>query len=247
MYKELNFNFEGMMRCFSKCLLALNLLISTCSYGDGCVELSRLYIGGIFQQVNSIWSNDAKQDGGFPGVAVGYDYVGRNSIYAGGEFNYMTGRWTGSAGNDPTHEYKTEFRLGYQISTCLPCFSPIPFVGIGYDVFNQDISGNPSFRSHFWYIPFGIRLDYPITAYFKTGLRGFIGPMFGGRWKVITWANAKTWLIWNVEIPLTYSHCKIFDISLVPFVKQWAYRSQGQLIGQKNLYYGVRIEAGYNF
>lgn len=211
----------------------------------------RVYIGGGWQNLNSIWSNDTKQRGSMGGGIVGYDFQKRNYFYVGINVNYMQGKLHGSAGNDLTREYFVEGRMGYTISPCC-CESLMitPYSGAGYCVFDQSIGEGMKFKSRFWYIPFGARLEYYFNAYWKIGLRGFVGPMFSGRWKVTESQKANVWLIWKAELPITFSTClcgEAMDISLIPFVREWAYRKKGELIGQKNIYGGVQLQFGYHF
>lgn len=242
----------------------------------------RVYIGPSWQNLNSIWANDTKQRGGMWGAIIGYDYQNSNDFYGGIDFTYMQGKLRGSAGNDPTREYFVEGRLGYTIAPCCyERFNFIPYIGAGYCVFDQHIGGGEKFRSRFWYVPFGIRMDYFFNAHWKLGLRAFVGPMFSGRWKItggqdsstfistalstssgssssssdltsteINAHEANVWLIWKVELPITFSTClygKATDISFVPYVREWAYRNKGLLIGQKNIYAGAQIQFGYHF
>lgn len=158
----------------------------------------------------------------------------------------MAGRWTGSAGNDPTQEYITELQLGYVASIC-DNFTLTPFTGIGSYVFNQTLQDIPNFHSYFWYVPIGISLDYRINESFAIGLKGTGAPTFSGSWKVFKRASAPTTALWKVEIPLTYYGSLPFECSLTPFAKQWAYLNHDSLTKQRNTYYGLQLAFGYKF
>jgi|GEM_PF-2839811 len=211
------------------------------------VEGSKVYIAPLWEYGHSEWGNRTSQNGSLWGASVGYSYSERNSIYVNLEFTGAAGRWKGSAGNDPTREYVTELRLGYV--GAFPCerFTLTPFVGIGSYVFNQTISGGPNFNSYFWYVPIGVSLEYRISKSFAIGLMGFGAPTFAGSYKINYRANAPTDALWKVELPLTYYGSLPFELSIVPFAKQWAYLANEELIKQRNTYYGLKIGFGYHF
>jgi len=227
------------------------ILFTFISFTSSAFAEDRLYVGPIAQGLNSIWSNNTKQSGAMYGAILGLDHTQKNSLYWGAEVALTQGKLRGSAGNDLTTEYWTEWRLGYE-----PCFTPfpelsiVPYVGIGYTAFNQNLKNSPNFKSHFWYVPFGVRANYALADYLKVGFRGSVAPMFGGEWKIYRKKTARTWLLWKAEVPLTYTtsyNCIPFDISVVPYIREWAYRTKGALIGQKNIYWGGKLEFGYHF
>lgn len=212
---------------------------------------NRFYVAPLYQNLNSVWSNHTSQNGAMWGVGTGFDYTQENSFYLGGDFAYATGKIKGTAGNDQTHEFYLEDRIGWSFSLCdLPEFTFVGFVGAGYYQFNQSIADGQRFNSHFWYIPIGLKVDYAVNCDFHMGLNFTVAPTFAGRWKIECKRNAPTTVLWKVELPFTYMFnwaCSPFDVSLVPFYHQWAFQKKGELIGQKNIYFGARLELGYHF
>lgn len=209
---------------------------------------STLYVGPAWDYVNSRWGNDKKQTGSLWGVNAGYTYSTRDTIYFNGQFTFMSGMLKGSAGNDPTQEYITEAQLGYDISSPFgENFSLIPFLGMGSYIFNQSIGGGNSFHSHFWYVPIGVSFSYQINSHWAIGFTGIGAPTFSGRWSINgnNSQNAPTSALWEGELPVQYKASSPFTFFLVPFIKGWSYHSSGELIEQRNTYYGLRVLFGY--
>ena len=219
-------------------------------------EPNRLFVAPVWQYTQSNWSNHTQQDGNMWAVAAGYDHTKISDFYWGAEFDYSRGKLTGSAGNNQTWQYIGEGRFGYTLSFCaLPRLLVTPYLGFGYYSFEQKVSPG-KFKTGLWYVPFGVRLGYSLSDCFKIGLNGSVGPAFNGEWKLTAdsdhWRHAPTKVIWRVECPLTYNwklydEGSYFDLSLVPFVRNWAVYSKGELDGQRNLYTGIRLELGCNF
>lgn len=204
------------------------------------------YMAPVWEYGISRWGNGTKQTGSLWGAAVGYGYSERDGIYFRAEFSALAGRFSGSAGNDPTQEYITELRFGYvSVPCCDGRLTLTPFFGAGSYVFNQTLSG-PDFRSYFWYLPFGFNLRYRIGNAWAIGFTGFGAPSFGARYKITNWKSAPVRPLWFVELPATYFSLP-FECSLIPFFKSWAYRHRGDLISQRNLYYGIKAAFGYRF
>ncbi len=211
-------------------------------------KASNVYVAPAWEYVHSSWGNGTKQTGSLWGALAGYAYEKKDSWYFLAEFNYMAGILKGSAGNDPTQEYITEVRGGYNLAAPFgPRFSITPFVGVASYIFNQTISGGNSFNSNFWYAPIGLFFDYKINKSWKVGFLGMGAPTFAGRWKVSKWRDAPTSALWKGELFAIYTGCLPFEFSLVPFVKGWAYKNDGSLTEQRNTYYGLKALFGYRF
>ncbi len=232
-------------------LLAAAIMLSGFSTARGSESPNRFYVAPLYQNLNSVWSNKTDQNGPMWGVGTGFDYTQDGALYIGGDFAYATGRIKGSAGDDRTYEYFLEDRIGWTFSLCdLPDFTFVGFVGGGYYQFNQSLSEGNKFNSHFWYVPIGFRVYYDVACDFQLGLNFTVAPTFGGRWKIDCRKNAPTTVLWKVEMPFTYLFdlsCSQFDLSLVPFFHEWSFQRKGQLNGQRNIYFGARLELGYNF
>ncbi|MBM3198676.1 MAG: hypothetical protein FJZ58_05420 [Chlamydiae bacterium] len=209
---------------------------------------STLYVGPAWDFVNSRWGNGTKQTGSLWGLNAGYTYATKDTIYFQGQFTFMGGMLKGSAGNDPTQEYITEARLGYDISSPFgEKFTMTPFLGMGIYIFNQSIAGSDSFHSHFWYAPIGVMIAYQVTPAWSIGFTGLGAPTFSGRWKIDHTKDAPTSALWQGELPVTYTGASPFRFSLMPFIKGWAYHNSGDLIEQRNTYYGLKALFGYCF
>ena len=242
------------MTCLLTLWCSLLFLKGYCQLEDACQEKTqRVYLAPLWQYTYSHWSNHLSQCGNMWGVVAGYDRTKMDAFYWGGEIDYAEGKLTGSAGHDQSWECWGEGRIGYTFTFCAcPCLSLTPYVGLGYYTFDQDIPHGDTFKTSLWYVPIGVRLEYALSESFKIGLRGSIGPAFDGRWKISGsedddhWRDAPTDVIWRVDLPLTYTlqWCggnSSFDIALVPFVRNWTVRSKGHLIGQRNIYSGIKI------
>lgn len=209
---------------------------------------SRVYVAPAWDYLLSQWGNGTSQRGSLWGGNVGYSYIERDSIYFNGEFTYMAGMLRGSAGNDPTQEYITEIKLGYDLSSVFgDKFSLTPFLGFGSYVFNQSIGEGLHFRSHFWYVPIGAAFRYQWNRNWSIGFLGLGAPTFSGRWKIETSGNAPTTALWKAELPLIYSGALPFEWSLTPFVRGWGYIKHEELLAQKNTYYGITMTFAYGF
>ena len=212
------------------------------------LEGSSVYIAPVWEFLNSKWGNNTNQNGSLYGGSAGYTYTERDSIFFNAEFSYMAGMLRGSAGNDPTQEYITEIRLGYDLSSPFgERFSVTPFVGMGSYIFNQSLSGGLCFRSHFWYVPIGVALNYRIDKNWNLGFTGSGSPTFSGRWSVEHTQEAPTSALWRAELPITYLGGSSFELSLIPFAKGWSYCPTDELTQQKNTYYGLKLACGYRF
>ncbi len=207
---------------------------------------SEVYVAPVWEFGISRWGNGKKQTGSLWGAAVGYSYKERDSIYFNLQFTGAAGRWTGSAGNNPTQEYITEMRFGYVVAPSGDRLTLTPFIGLGSYVFNQTLSG-PNFTSYFWYVPLGVCLDYRVTDSWSIGLIGSGAPTFSGSYKINHRASAPTRALWVAELPVTYLGSLPFECAIIPFFKEWAYLNHGELIKQKNLYYGLKLAFGYLF
>lgn len=232
-----------------KIFSAVALFLTSCGALQAQTH-NNVYIAPLWEYCNSNLSNNTSQAGSLWGVAAGWDYTGHCQYYFGVQGSYAGGMLRGSFGDDQTREYQIEARFGFDFSDLCACVHVIPYVGIGFDEFDQTLTSTTTFNSHFWYVPFGIRFSYQVTSAFSAGLRASYGPTFGGRWSVTSGGSIPSRYIWQAEIPLMYTFCGChfpIDIALVPFAKGWAYGSQGDLIGQTNTYYGARLEIGMNF
>lgn len=207
---------------------------------------SSVYIAPMWEYGVSDWGDGSEQKGSLWGASIGYSYKEQNSLYFNLEFTAAAGKWSGSARNDPTQEYITEMRLGYVAVPCCERLTLTPFLGVGSYVFNQSIPG-PNFSSYFWYIPIGVLLEYRINNSWAIGLIGTGAPTFSGSYKITKRRNAPTTALWKAEIPVTYFGSLPFECSIIPFFKQWAYLNHGELIKQKNMYYGLKVGFGYHF
>ena len=241
-------------RLFGVCLFSMASLLAeqgTQVIVQPVEKNSHLYVAPVWDYLNSHWGNGTKQTGSLWGANVGYTYAARDTIFFNGEFTYMAGMLKGSAGNDPTQEYITDVKLGYDLSSPFgEDFTMTPFIGMGSYVFNQSLSGNDSFHSHFWYVPIGVSFCYKISNSWSIGFMGLGAPTFSGRWKITHnggRGNAPTSALWKGELPVMYTGSLPFEFAVVPFVKGWAYHANGELIEQRNTYYGVRALFGYRF
>ena len=211
-------------------------------------KASSMYAAPVWEYLHSSWGDGNKQTGSLWGGLAGYSYKQKDSWYFCSEFNYMAGLLKGSAGNNPTQEYITEVRGGYNLSAPLCSrFSVTPFLGMGSYIFNQSIFGSSDFKSNFWYVPIGLFFDYKINTSWTLGFSGMGAPTFAGRWKVSKWRDAPTSALWKGELFVAYAGCLPFEFSLIPFVKGWSYRSAEHLIEQSNVYYGFKALFGYRF
>lgn len=211
-------------------------------------EGSTFYVGPAWNFLNSNWGNGTKQVGSLWGVVGGYTYLKPNFLYANAEFNYMAGMLKGSAGNDPTQEYITQVRLGYNlVSPLCKRFTILPFAGIGAYIFNQSLSVGETFQSHFWYVPLGVAFDFRFCNDWAIGFMGSGAPTFAGRWKVTNSQEAPTTVLWKGELPVTYLGFGPCTLSLTPFIKSWAFCHKGELTKQRNNYYGLKLLASYFF
>ncbi len=209
---------------------------------------SNVYVAPAWEFLHSSWGNGTKQTGSLWGGLAGYTYKQKDSWYFSSEFNYMAGILKGSAGNNPTQEYITEVRGGYNLAAPLgPKFSVTPFLGMGSYIFNQSIFGSKDFKSHFWYVPIGLFFDYKINTSWTVGFLGMGAPTFAGRWKISKWRDAPTSALWKGELFAIYTGCLPFEFSLVPFIKGWSYRNSEPLTQQSNTYYGLKALFGYRF
>ena len=212
------------------------------------LEGSSVYVAPVWEFLNSKWGNDTNQNGSLWGGSAGYSYIERDSVFFNAEFSYMAGMLKGSAGNDPTQEYITEIKLGYDLSSPFgEHFSVTPFVGMGSYIFNQSLSGDLQFKSHFWYVPIGVALSYRINQHWNLAFVGSGSPTFSGRWKVLHTQDAPTTALWRAELPITYLGGSSFEMSIVPFVKGWSYCKTSELTEQNNTYYGLKLACGYRF
>ncbi|MES2200194.1 MAG: hypothetical protein V4489_08515 [Chlamydiota bacterium] len=219
-------------------------LLYALAQGDlHAVEGSNVYLTPVWEYGVSHWGNGARQKGSLWGAALGYAYSEKDSIYFNLEFTAAAGRWTGSVGNNPTQEYITESRFGYVAVPCPDRLTLTPFVGVGSYVFNQ----SPNFTSYFWYIPIGVILEYQINKSWTIGLMGLGAPTFSGSYKISHRGSAPTSALWKAELPITYVSSLPFNCSVIPFVKEWAYHNHGELIKQRNMYYGLKLAFGYQF
>ena len=224
-------------------LIGAFLLMASASSALAAVEGSNLYVAPVWEYGVSKWGNGTEQKGSLWGAALGYTYAKRSGVYFNLEFTGATGRWTGSAGNESTQEYVTESRLGYVAVPWPDKFTVTPFVGLGSYVFNQ----SSNFKSYFWYMPVGMILEYQINQEWMIGLMGSGASTFAGSYKLNKRGSAPTSTLWKVEIPATYMASSSFNCSIVPFIKKWSYRKNGELIKQDNMYYGLKVALGYNF
>lgn len=207
------------------------------------VDGSNLYVTPVWEYGISHWGKDTQQKGSLWGAAIGYSYAEKDSIYFNLEFSAAAGRWTGSAGDNPTQEYITEARFGYVAVPCPDRLTLTPFIGIGSYVFNQ----SPDFTSYFWYLPLGVCLEYQINKSWTIGLLGLGAPTFSGSYNITHRGSAPTTPLWKAEIPVTYLGSLPFKCAIIPFVKEWSYRNHGELIKQRNMYYGLKLAFAYNF
>jgi hypothetical protein len=211
-------------------------------------EGSNVYLTPAWQYLISHWGNGGKQKGSMGGISAGYAYLERDSLYFNGEFTFMAGKLHGSAGTSPTQEYITEVDFGYDISSPFgEKFTLTPFVGVGAYVFNQTGPG-PVFDSHFWYVPIGASLEYRFDQSWSMALVGYGAPTFAGHWSQSgDSGHAPVSGLWKAELPVTYLGSLPFELSLIPFVKGWAYEKHGDLIKQRQTYYGLKMSFGYHF
>jgi hypothetical protein len=232
--------------------LALGVILSAAFVNgyaaEKALEGSTFYLGPDWNYLNSNWGNGTKQTGSLWGVLGGYTYVKPDFLYVNAEFNYMAGILKGTAGNDPTQEYITQIRLGYNmVSPLYSLFTITPFLGIGSYIFNQTLGGDQVFNSQFWYVPIGVSFDVKVEENWKIGLMVSGSPTFAGRWKIDEWKEAPVTVLWKGELPVSYTGISPFALSFIPFIKGWAYCHKGDLTKQRNSYYGCKLLASYSF
>lgn len=214
----------------------------------GSVEGSTLYVAPAWEFGNSHWGNHSKQSGSLWGGVVGYQYEKRDCLYFNLDFTAMAGKWSGSAGSDPTQEYITEMRIGYVgTPAATDAFTLVPFIGVGSYVFNQSLSGGSNFNSYFWYVPIGVKFEYRVNKSLSVGFVGLGAPTFSGSYKITHREHAPTTPLWKAELPISYVGSLPFSVAFIPFFKTWAYLSHDDLIKQRNLYYGLKLAFGYHF
>jgi hypothetical protein len=228
-----------------KKLCIMTTLAALSSGALQAIDGSNIYVAPVWEYGLSNWGNGTSQKGSLWGGSVGYAYSERDSIYFNLEFTAAAGKWTGSAGSNPTQEYITEARFGYVGVPWPDRLSLTPFIGVGSYVFNQ----SPDFTSNFWYIPIGVILEYKINANWSIGLMGLGAPTFSGSYKIthVGRGSAPTTAFWKAEIPITYSGSLPFECAIIPFLKEWAYLNHNELIKQTNMYYGLKVAFGYRF
>ena len=237
------------------CLIAISLLSVPLSFFAEENALSsvennhRLYIGPSASWYNIEYVTDQDQSGPMYGGIIGYDYLKNDMIYAGAQFNYLAGKLVGSFGNDFTQELWTEGRLGYRFSLgSEKKASFTPFTGYGYFVFLQDLDPGV-FRYRFMYVPIGFRATCEAADFLEIGINAMGGIPFSSKWSVDETLTGNTRIIAYVEVPFRFyltPQTKRFDLSIVPYWRNWSIRSQGNLIGQINNIVGAEIQFGVN-
>jgi hypothetical protein len=195
---------------------------------------STLFAGGSYSYVSLKQTDIPFYSGNLWGFLVGYQYRKQNGLYFTLKGMWRQGATSGEAGQDYLHECKAEETAGYDFA-----FGPSQrgraalYAGFGYRFMEQKIQqpALPTVRLEYdnFYVPIGTSIDYAIP--FRNDCLAFglcatwmpqvyptvdIIPLGGARW-ILEYEVANG----IIELPITYSHCNTYAVTLRPVFEYW--------------------------
>ncbi len=246
-------------------LLLTGLLSAECeiNWEDRCEKNSYFQIGASYTRVNLRIPGFSSFDGNLGGIQGSYEYMPKDSLYAGLRAAWKQGKTENSDADRRLIYIDVQERLGYTFASCCQDWSMTLFTGLGYRFLGHKLKQceEPSIKFEYneFYIPVGFLSEYRFCSCWSVGFNFVwmpqiyptveIKPLQGARWCLQE--KLSNFL---VEVPLTYDLTgdSCYMVILKPFYERWedgrstAKTFSGQELGlPKNAYNFGGIELNF--
>jgi hypothetical protein len=230
---------------------------------------STLFVGASYSYVCLKPTDLPQYSGNLWGALAGYQYRKQDGLYVALKGLWRQGDTSGKSGQNYLHECKAEERVGYDFS-----FGPFQrgsaalYMGFGYRFMEQELQQpalpNVSLAYNNFYVPIGTSIDYAIpfqNSCLSLGICATWMPQVYPTVNIIPLGGARWILEYElvngiVEIPVTFSYCNSFSVTLRPVFEYWkdgatvAVGSLCDALGlpaSSYLFGSVNLEVGWRF